>query len=432
VEEPYLPDSIVEEEVEKSFDYYVKYHSGILQQGTPDHEIGINDEVTFVERIFYNGKEVFRKRAEATEQKFVINNYPEYEDWNNIFIGHKLNEEYDVKFTMPASDSNRTIAGKEVTKRIKILALKEYVSIPIETFLDDLGQEDMLTVDLFKEKIRKDTKAKKLLKIQDEVQKNALTKIVNHCDVYISKSMLEKQFMAECKKYGFDQIEDLVNNKGFAFLHDDELLSTSPSRTLLQLKQLSIMHIKESSVIGKIIETEKFDITDQDVTDYLKDVIRSQSGQLDEQLLQQHIANIFENPDELKQIKWRISGEKAYAWILSHVNVVHLTEEETLQRIKEEREGILNAQRAYLERAQKEHDHEHSDGHDHDHDHDHDHGHSHEHSHEHSADHGHVHEGGSHDETHDHSHSHSHSHDHGHSHGEGQADPQDPGEKPGE
>jgi trigger factor len=122
-------------------------------------------------------------------------------EFNEEILGRKKGDEFEVKLTFEADYPNRTVAGKEVLFKIKVLETKKKNLPPVD---DDFAKEFGLgTVEELRNKIRDDIGRKKMSEINLAYKKEILNQLVRNHTFEIPESMLNDEiesFIAQMKE----------------------------------------------------------------------------------------------------------------------------------------------------------------------------------------------------------------------------------------
>lgn len=179
-------------------------------------------------------------------------------------IGHKLNEEFDIKVEFPKDYHEKKLAGQPAVFKIKLKEIKEKV-------LPELNDEFAQKVGPFKTVADLKEDIQKFLDItkQKEDKKNSdnaiFDKVMEGVKIDIQESMIEREVQTLLEEYkqrlamqGYNY-EDIMKNQ------DGESLMT-------ELRKEALMRIKNSLVIDKIAIEENIKIEHSDIEKKFKEI----------------------------------------------------------------------------------------------------------------------------------------------------------------
>ena len=116
------------------------------------------------------------------------------ENFEKQILGHKPEEIFDVKMTLPDNYSDNFVAGKEVTFNVQVEYILKSVEIP-NVVTDDFIQQHTKYSSLaqYKQHIKKDLKTKAKLQTEQTNRKKAIEVLLKHTKVekYPNKELKE-------------------------------------------------------------------------------------------------------------------------------------------------------------------------------------------------------------------------------------------------
>ena len=116
------------------------------------------------------------------------------ENFEKQILGHKPEEIFDVKMTLPDNYSDNFVAGKEVTFNVQVEYILKSVEIP-NVVTDDFIQQHTKYSSLaqYKQHIKKDLKTKAKLQAEQTNRKKAIEVLLKHTKVkkYPNKELKE-------------------------------------------------------------------------------------------------------------------------------------------------------------------------------------------------------------------------------------------------
>jgi FKBP-type peptidyl-prolyl cis-trans isomerase (trigger factor) len=350
VEKRAILDEVVEFHVEDQFKKYIKFQSAELRPTDENYQIKPNDKIIITTRVFCNDKEVMLKKEKLLPIKLTILEPNEGEDEDQLFIGRKLGETVEQRVKVPESDKNRAIAGKEVVQKYKIEEVLEYVPIPVDKYIDDMGDPQIKTPDDLKAFIREGV----LIELEKDELYNRIyeliKKIAEHTEIAIRNSELESTFLNIVKnnrKFGIKPPTDL------SFIYDENKLMLPENILFLPYRNQAIYEIQETYIARHVARKQNFPITDEDVKDFVIKFLKSQGSEINDEIVDSQLNLIKNNKNSYNLMEDAILRDKAIAWLLDHVNIVELSPEETLARSDEMRNASEKYKQKLLEAINK-------------------------------------------------------------------------------
>jgi len=171
-------------------------------------------------------------------------------------VGHKLNEEFDIKVDFPKDYHDEKLAGQPAIFKIKLKEIKEK-SLPELT--DEFAQKvgAFKTVDELKADIQTFLDTTKQNEDKKSAKNSIFDAVLNGVKIDIQDSMIEREVQSLLEEYkqrlasqGYNW-EDVIKHQG-----QDELLA--------ELRNEAITRIKNSLVIDKIAQEENIQVGPED------------------------------------------------------------------------------------------------------------------------------------------------------------------------
>jgi trigger factor len=331
LEVPSILEELVSQDADLAFENYLEAHSAVYKMAPPEHVIAENDRVSFEEAIFHNGKEVKRKKSEQRPHVYTVKKMGDYDIYHDSLLGHKVGDVVEVKHKMPANYKNRAIAGKEVSVRFKIISVLEYTRIPVETYVNELGDQDIKTPEDLRRQFINGIRTKLEDRVDKDKRDMLIDKIAENGEVPIPGPFLQTfyaQIMAAC-----DISESNVRNLMGAFMSEGELPPDIP-KFVRDMKKLGLRRAREHQIMQKVISDQGLEVTDGEVDEYLRKIIIKQYPKADEDKIDALRTHTLANPESKEQAQNNILWEKAYQWLLDRVQVVVLSDDETREMLK--------------------------------------------------------------------------------------------------
>lgn len=219
-------------------------------------------------------------------------------------VGHKLDEEFDIKVEFPKDYHETKIAGKPAVFKIKIKEIKEKVLPELTNeFAQKVGP--FKTVEDLKVDIQKYLDSTKESEDKKKSEQAVLDKIIGSVKVEIQPSMIEKEANTLLDEYkqrltmqGFNP-EDAIKSQGDSLM--DELKKEAESR------------IKYSLVVDKIAQEEDIKIDQNDIEKRFKEI--ESAYRLDRQTF---LNQLKQNPDMFGALSHQALTEKVIDFLMNN------------------------------------------------------------------------------------------------------------------
>ncbi|MDR2405435.1 MAG: hypothetical protein LBE27_03595 [Deltaproteobacteria bacterium] len=335
IDKPAILSSQLEGLVEAGFNDYVRANCGVFKQAEPDYQIQLNDEVTYVAKLFLRDKEVMQKKKDTEPKKYRLQESKKYKQVNELFLGHKVGDVVEEQKDIESSNPNRAIAGKRVTYKFTILEISKYEAITIEQYLDDLGDPILKTVDDIKNVLRKNLLPDFESLVEAEMRTELLAKLSKALDLKISKLVLEARFMSLIKNTPF---YEQLRGKKLDFLHDPAIMSREPYVVLRPTLDRATMDIHESTIISHVVDLEKLTITKDDLREFLKLTLQANGYDYSDAAVERSLKIVTKDSGFMSNANDVIYKSKGYQWLFERVHINELTEEETEKKYEELRQ----------------------------------------------------------------------------------------------
>ncbi|HZR46626.1 MAG TPA: trigger factor [Candidatus Manganitrophaceae bacterium] len=234
---------VAEEEVEKTL-ARLRDEQGHLDALPDDHAVAPSDYVIIDFEGSLDGKPVQQGKAEGYTLQVGSNTFfPEFE---SSLLGKKKGEQFEVDVPFPDDYQNKEIAGKRVHFKIHLKEVKTKILPELDDELaKDIGLPSLAEL---KDKI-KNTMLEQRTSQQEHDQKNILIKkLVELHQFDVPPSMVEHELHAMA-----DRLQEALPQK-----MDHETLHK-------EYEGIATERVKGTLILGAIAETEKIEVTDQEL-----------------------------------------------------------------------------------------------------------------------------------------------------------------------
>jgi len=239
------------------------------KRAVKEGDFAIIDFEGFKDGVPFEGGKADGHTLEIGSGSFI----PGFEDQ---VIGMKYDEEKDITVTFPEQYQAADLAGAEVVFKVKLHEIQEKA----EPVIDDefakkiLPQEEDVTVDLLKEKMKEQIKAEKIAKYYNEELKPVyLESLVEKVDFAVPTAVLEQE------------ISQVLNNQ-VRNMSEDEIKELQENKEKIEQMRTEVTpdatkSVKATFIIDALAKAEKVEVTDQEVTQtlYYEAMMQGQDGQ---------------------------------------------------------------------------------------------------------------------------------------------------------
>ena len=249
------------------------------------------------------GKDLQSKKFLPTEQVVILSGHPDNEQTlNTDLIGMKINEEKKFKMAYPKEHKNKKLAGKNIEYNLKILSIKEKKLPDIDDgFAKDLG------------------KFKNLTELKAEIKKQLKSAMDNQAQNELSAEIL-KQITDQLK---FELPESIVQQETFSIVRS---VLQSQARHTIQKNELEMIQeearkkaekdIRNHLILNKIAETEKLDVSEEEVTEELKSLAQANNMPF------HTLRETMQREGRIEGLKQNMQLKKTVDFLLEHAIIV--------------------------------------------------------------------------------------------------------------
>lgn len=229
----------------------------IIEKG----DTAVIDFEGFVDGVAFEGGKGENYSLEIGSNTFI----PGFEDQ---IIGLKKGEESDINVNFPENYFSQELAGKPAVFKIKVneVKTKEYPEMDDE-FAKDVSEFD--TLKELKDDTRTHLEEDNAKRAKYENEESAIEEVIHAAKVDIPKAMLD----AEVDGYVHD-MEHRLEHQGLSLDQYMKMMNIDILAVRDQFKEKAEHNILTRLVLEKIFETEKIEITDEDINNKLSDVAK--------------------------------------------------------------------------------------------------------------------------------------------------------------
>jgi trigger factor len=250
----------VDEEIEKKREQQAEL---VLKEGKPAEN---GDTVTIdfdgsVDGVAFDGGKADNYDLVLGSNSFI----PGFEDQ---LVGHSTDEDVDVNVTFPEDYQAEDLQGKDALFKVKIheIKTKELPELDDE-FAKDVD-EDVDSLEDLKAKTKEEIKSRKLQAANDAKESEAVQAAVDNAEIAeIPAAMLNEDVDRQVNQYLANMQQQGISPEMYF-----QLTGSSEDQLREQLREGADNRVKTTLVLEAIVEAEKIDPSDDEVTAEIKDL----------------------------------------------------------------------------------------------------------------------------------------------------------------
>lgn len=226
--------------------------------------------------------------------------------------GMRVGQEKTISLTFPENYGAAEIAGKPVTFKTKLVALKKK-QIPEmnDELVKKLGPYE--NVEALRAEILKDIDAREAKRIDDDARNRAMRALVDRNPVDVPKSLLNEQ-----KKALIDDLQKRMKQQGL----DDSMFDEYKKRWDSDFEQTATYMIRSSFLIDALAEEHKLHAVESDFDAKLQEYVKETGIELSK------IRDFYLEPERKSRLGYQITEQKVIAMILSKADIREVSREE--------------------------------------------------------------------------------------------------------
>ena len=212
-----------------------------------------------VDGVPFDGGQADNYSLELGSNSFI----PGFEDQ---LVGHKADDNVDVKVTFPEDYQAEELAGKEAIFKVTIheVKAKELPELDDE-FAKDID-ESVDTLDELKEKIREELKQQKNDAADAAIQDTAVAKATENATIpELPQAMIDEEINSQLQQYLGNMQQQGINPEMYY-----QITGTTEDDLKKQFAGDADKRVKTSLVLEAVVEAEKIEATDEEVAAELK------------------------------------------------------------------------------------------------------------------------------------------------------------------
>ncbi len=294
---------VTDEDINKEIETMQKRNARIVP--VEDRAVEKGDVVTLdfdgsVDGVAFEGGKAEGHELEIGSNTFI----PGFEDQ---VIGVKIGEEKDLNVKFPEQYFSEELAGKDAVFKIKVHSIKAK-ELPV---LDDEFAKDVSEFDTL-EALKKDIKEKQEKanneKAKYETQSAVVKAVTEKMTVEIPNGMIEMETENMLK-----DIEQKLSYQGLQLDQYLQMMGKTMEETKKEYEPQAIEGIKSRLAIEAIIEAEKIEVSEDEITEKMQEMAKNYGKENDEEFIK--------NENARKYIKQGLESEKAMDFLVNNAKM---------------------------------------------------------------------------------------------------------------
>ena len=265
-----VPADVTDEDVDKEIANMADRNSRMVEVDRPAQD----GDTVLIDYAGYVGDEQFEGgTAERYPLKIGSGTFiPGFEDQ---LIGAKKDEDVEVKVTFPEEYHSEDLAGKEAIFKCKVHEIKEKEVPEIDDdFVKDVSEFD--TLDELKASKREELQKAAEARAEDQMKNSVIEKIFEANDIDVPDVMVEEEIDSSLQQ--FDQqlrVQGMDLNTYVQYMGEDM------NKFRESIREDAFKKTKTRMIVAKIVDQEEFDVTDDEIHEYLEDMAKQYGMEVD-------------------------------------------------------------------------------------------------------------------------------------------------------
>lgn len=215
-------------------------------------------------------------KAEGHELEIGSNTFiPGFEDQ---IIGMKIDEEKDINVKFPEDYFSEDLKGKDAVFKVRLHEIKKKELPELDDeFAKDVSEFD--TLDELKASIREKIETENKNKEKYETEEEAIKTVCDNTELDIPNGMIELEIDNMVK-----DIEGRLSYQGLKLDQYLQMIGKTEAEMRKEFEEQAARSVKSRLVLEAIVETEKLEASEEDVTEKIKEMAK-QYNKEEEELL---------------------------------------------------------------------------------------------------------------------------------------------------
>lgn len=295
---------ITEEDINSDLEKIRESHGKL--KDVSDRESKIGDFLIADFETFVDNNPVKDGKKEKQMIQLGENTPPEF---NNNLVGLKPGDEKDVVVKAPEDISDKKIAGKEITYKIKISDIKEKELPPLD---DDFAKSagEYKNLDELKQHIKKQLEERAKYQAENEFNDNLMEKVAEKTNIEVPEVLIDKQV-----ERMLNNLKEDLKNRNMTLEDYYKIIKADEEKVKKEYKVIAEKQVKKELIIDKIIEDDKISATEEDINKKIEEIAESTNQKT------LKVRAMFEKNNTMDNLKEQIKIEKVIEKLSMQVKI---------------------------------------------------------------------------------------------------------------
>ena len=265
-----VPAEVTDEDVDKEIANMADRNSRMVEVDRPvqDGDTVLIDYAGFIGDDQFEGGTAERYPLKIGSGAFI----PGFEEQ---LIGANKDDDVEVKVTFPEEYHAEELAGKEAVFKCKVHEIKEKEVPEIDDdFVKDVSEFD--TLDELKASKREELQKAAEARAEDQMKNSCIEKIFEANDIEVPDVMVEEEIDSSLQQ--FDQ---QLRVQGMDLATYVQYMGEDMAKFRESIREDAFKKTKTRMLIGKIVDQEEFEVSDEEIHEYLEDMAKQYSMEVD-------------------------------------------------------------------------------------------------------------------------------------------------------
>ncbi|MDD4764692.1 MAG: trigger factor [Atribacterota bacterium] len=295
---------ITEEDINSDLEKIRESHGKL--KDVSDRESKIGDFLIADFETFVDNNPVKDGKKEKQMIQLGENTPPEF---NNNLVGLKPGDEKDVVIKAPEDISDKKIAGKEITYKIKVSDIKEKELPPLD---DDFAKSagEYKNLDELKQHIKKQLEERAKYQAENEFNDNLMEKVAEKTNIEVPEVLIDKQV-----ERMLNNLKEDLKNRNMTLEDYYKIIKADEEKVKKEYKVIAEKQVKKELIIDKIIEDDKISATEEDINKKIEEIAESTNQKT------LKVRAMFEKNNTMDNLKEQIKIEKVIEKLSMQVKI---------------------------------------------------------------------------------------------------------------
>ena len=265
-----VPAEVTDEDVDKEIANMADRNSRMVEVDRPvqDGDTVLIDYAGFIGDDQFEGGTAERYPLKIGSGAFI----PGFEEQ---LIGANKDDDVEVKVTFPEEYHAEELAGKEAVFKCKVHEIKEKEVPEIDDdFVKDVSEFD--TLDELKASKKEELQKAAEARAEDQMKNSCIEKIFEANDIEVPDVMVEEEIDSSLQQ--FDQ---QLRVQGMDLATYVQYMGEDMAKFRESIREDAFKKTKTRMLIGKIVDQEEFEVSDEEIHEYLEDMAKQYSMEVD-------------------------------------------------------------------------------------------------------------------------------------------------------